>query len=167
MRLVTCAEVDFLITVDDGAFVRMFYLDDLQNRAPIKFTNVYPSAQDNSTWSCDGVNSTPPRVVVGSNAHTLSVIDLTSEQVCRFKAHKHNVPSCSFSPCGRFIASTSIDHSVKVWQLQSNSKWELIAGAIPDSDWGWAIRWANKNDCLPFYHQQKTTVKKSSKFAEV
>ena len=38
IRLVTCAQVDFIITVDEGSFVRMFYLDDL-NREPIKFTN--------------------------------------------------------------------------------------------------------------------------------
>ncbi len=41
IRLVTCATVDFVITVDEGAFVRMIYLDDL-NREPIKFTNKSP-----------------------------------------------------------------------------------------------------------------------------
>jgi len=56
------------VTVDDGSFVRMFYLDDL-NRDPIKFTNKAPSAPDNSTWSCDGTGMQPPKVVVGSNAH--------------------------------------------------------------------------------------------------
>jgi hypothetical protein len=43
IRLVTCATVDFVITVDDGSFVRMIYLDDL-NREPIKFTNHSPTA---------------------------------------------------------------------------------------------------------------------------
>lgn len=80
IRLVTCAEADFIVTVDDGAFVRMFYLDDL-DRDPIKFTNKAPYVTDNSTWSCDGTGSQPPRVVVGSNAHTISVIDLTTEEL--------------------------------------------------------------------------------------
>ena len=29
MHLVTCATVDFLITVDDNAYISLFYLDDL------------------------------------------------------------------------------------------------------------------------------------------
>lgn len=104
------------MTVDDGAFIRMFYLDDL-NREPIKFTNIAPFANDNSTWSCDGTGTQPPRVVVGSNAHSLSIIDLSTEELQRVKAHRNNVPSVSFSPCGKYIASTSIDHSCKIWSL--------------------------------------------------
>ena len=53
VRLVTCAEREFVVTVDYAAHVRMLYLDDL-DKDPIKFTNEYPWAQDNSTWSVDG-----------------------------------------------------------------------------------------------------------------
>ena len=79
VRLVTCADREFVVTVDDGAFVRMVYLDDL-DKDPIKFSNVYPHTNDNSTWSVDGSSviesGLPPRVVVGSNAHSLSVFNL-------------------------------------------------------------------------------------------
>jgi WD40 repeat protein len=154
IRLVTCSDVDFLVCVDMGAHVRMFYLDNL-DRDPIKFQNIAQHTDDNSTWSCDGVGSVPPRVVVGSNAHTISIMDLQTEKVQRFKGHKHNVPSVSFSPCGQFIASTSIDRHIKIWKFESQSdSWELCSGAIPDSDWGWAIRWVDKNHCLPSFEPQ-------------
>ena len=41
MRLVECENREFLVTVDDGGFVRMLYLEDLF-KDPIKFHNFYP-----------------------------------------------------------------------------------------------------------------------------
>lgn len=43
VRLVTCAEREFIVAVDFEAHVRMIYLDDL-DKDPIKFTNTYPWA---------------------------------------------------------------------------------------------------------------------------
>ena len=40
VRLVACAEREFIVTVDFAAHVRMIYLDDL-DKDPIKFTNEY------------------------------------------------------------------------------------------------------------------------------
>jgi hypothetical protein len=87
IRLVTCADREFIVTVDDGAYVRMVYLDDL-TKDPIKFRNIYNHTNDNSTWSVDGSSSSqfgfPPRVAVGSNAHSMTVFNLstgTSEQL--------------------------------------------------------------------------------------
>lgn len=81
VRLVTCANREFIVTVDDGAYVRMVYLDDL-GKDPIKFRNIYAHTTDNSTWSVDGSSSSqfgfPPRVAVGSNAHSLSVFNLST-----------------------------------------------------------------------------------------
>ena len=87
IRLVNCASADFIVTVDDQAFVRMFFLDNL-DREPIRFSNISPNASDNSTWSCDGTGTNPPRVVVGSNAHTISIIDLSTEELQRIKAKR-------------------------------------------------------------------------------
>ena len=124
----------------------MVYLDDL-NRDPIKFTNEYPFATDNSTWSIDGsqVADMPPRVVVGSNAHSLTIFNLMSGEKEELpKAHQHNIPSVSFSPCGKYIASTSIDKSLKLWEKKAG-KWQVMRLGIPDADWGWAVKWVDRN----------------------
>ena len=151
VRLVTCAEREFIVTVDMDACVRMVYLDDLE-KDPIKFTNTYPWANDNSTWSVDGSSvpgEQPPRVVVGSNAHSLTVFDLATGKSERLpRAHGHNVPCVSFSPCGRFIASTSIDRSVKIWERIADGKWQVMRMGIPDNDWGWAVQWVSRNQCF-------------------
>lgn len=115
MRLVTCGGKEFIVTVDDGGYVRMLFLEDLF-KDPIKFHNYYASSDDNTTWSVTGSSVNPPRVAVGSNAHKVTVFDLSTGQKTGIDAHGHNVPCVSFSPCGRFIASTSIDKSIKVWE---------------------------------------------------
>lgn len=74
----------------------------------------------------------PPRVAVGSNAHKVTVFDLQTGQKSSIDAHGHNVPSVSFSPCGKFIASTSIDKSVKVWELDTHTgKYKLARISYP------------------------------------
>lgn len=115
MKLVVCDGREFLITVDEGGSVRMLFIDDLM-KDPIKLSNIYPSCNDNSTWSLSGAPSNPPRIVVGSNAHKIRIYDLQTRQETSIDAHAHNVPCVNFSPCGKFIASTSIDKSVKIWE---------------------------------------------------
>lgn len=142
----------------------MIYLDNL-DREHIKFKNVYAGIGDNSTWSLDGSTKNPPRVVVGSNAHKVTVFDLQTCLKSQIDAHQHNVPCVTFSPCGKFIASTSIDKSVKIWAevppefLESSSEnamktnseettpkeYFLVKVAYPSKDWGWALQWVDKN----------------------
>ena len=99
----------------------MFYLKDL-DRDPFKYNNINPATNDNSTWSVDGSRMNPPRVAVGSNTHQVTVYDLASGVKQTIKAHQHNVPCVSFSPCGKFLASTSIDKRLKVWEENKSAQ---------------------------------------------
>jgi WD40 repeat protein len=130
----------------------MVYLDDL-TKDPIKFSNVYPNMNDNSTWSLDGFTGSStkaPKVVVGSNAWALSIFDLKEGKKIEIPgAHDHNIPSVSFSPCGNFIATTSIDKSMKIWENTQDNTWRVIRMGQPDNDWGWGIKWVNRNHCIP------------------
>jgi WD40 repeat protein len=53
----------------------------------------------------------------------------------------------SFSPCGKFIASTSIDKSVKIWEEHEKGKYRLARISYPSADWGWAVQWLDKSKC--------------------
>lgn len=99
LKLIRCDEKEFICTVDSGANVRMIFLQNL-DRECIKFKNIYPDKPDNSTWSLCGSPTNPPRVVVGSNAHKVTVFNLQSGDKSQIDAHQHNVPCVSFSPCG-------------------------------------------------------------------
>jgi len=64
-------------------------------------------------------------------------------------AHDHNVPCVSFSPCGTFIATTSIDKTVKIWEKTDKKQWRVIRMGQPSADWGWGVQWVNRNHCTP------------------
>jgi len=122
--------------------MRMFYLQDIE-RDPFKHSNIDPSTNDNSTWSVDGASVNPPRVAVGSNTHKVTVYNLQTGNKSTINAHQHNVPCVGFSPCGKFLATTSIDKRLKIWEeVKSKEGKELYRCAritIPSNDWGWAV----------------------------
>lgn len=125
--------------------VRMHYLENLL-RDSIKMENVCQEVEDNSTWSLSISPSIPPRVAVGSNAHTVTILNLHTREEQRINAHRHNVPCVSFSPCGNFLASTSIDKTVKIWGLcEKTGKFKFLKAGLPSNDWGWAVEWLPKD----------------------
>jgi len=89
----------------------------------------------------------PPRVAVGSNAHKITVYNLSSRQKQTINAHDHNIPSISYSPCGKFIASTSIDKLLKVWEEGEDGTHRMSRICLPSSEWGWAVQWLDKTKC--------------------
>jgi WD40 repeat protein len=93
----------------------MLFLENLFEKECIKLKNVFENVEDNSTWSLSGSITNPPRIVVGSNSHKISVFNLQNGSKTSVDAHQHNIPCVHFSPCGKFIATTSIDRSVKIW----------------------------------------------------
>ena len=95
----------------------------------------------------DGARVNPPRIAVGSNTHKVTVYDLTTNSMQTINAHAHNVPCVSFSPCGRFLATTSIDKTVKVWEQLPNGVYKLARMTVPSQDWGWAVQWIDKTEC--------------------
>lgn len=121
----------------------MLYLKDLE-KDPFKFANIIQSLDDNSTWSVDGAKVNPPRVCVGSNTHKVTVYNLQEGNKSMINAHNHNVPCVSFSPCGKFIATTSIDKTLKIWEedqkgIRHNAQYKLSRVSVPSNDWGWAV----------------------------
>ncbi|CAG8605121.1 7621_t:CDS:2 [Acaulospora morrowiae] len=49
--------------------------------------------------------------------------------------HSHNIPSISFSPCGNFLVSCSIDCSCRIWNVQTG---EIIVSRDVSRLWGWS-----------------------------
>jgi WD40 repeat protein len=62
--------------------------------------------------------------------------------------HEHNIPCVDFSPCGRYLASASIDTTCKVWDIAKN---KIITEKKGTTDprhmdprtadaWGWSVK---------------------------
>eukprot|EP00347_Sterkiella_histriomuscorum_P017311 403349870 len=166
IKLITCNQNQFIVTVDNDGHGRMFFLENL-DKDPIKFNNVSARYADNSCWSVDGSQTLPPRVVVGSNTHNCNVYDLSTGDKQTILSHTHNVPSVAFSPCGKFFASTSIDKQVRVWESREMQKqndstaqveYRCARQTIPSQDWGWAVQWINKNQCQLQIQQKQANI---------
>eukprot|EP00668_Euglena_longa_P013877 GGOE01017827.1.p1 GENE.GGOE01017827.1~~GGOE01017827.1.p1 ORF type:complete len:565 (-),score=110.67 GGOE01017827.1:261-1847(-) len=90
------------------------------------------------------------RLAVGSNAHNIVTFRLQPQQVGRpqvLRGHRHNIPCVCYSPCGLFLASTSIDGSVRLWDVETIKNYILHPGHEMDEfdpndvHWGWALAW--------------------------
>lgn len=55
-------------------------------------------------------------------------------------AHDHNIPFISFSPCGEFIASISIDDTCRIHHVDTKK----LVSYLKMDKWLWSVVWINK-----------------------
>lgn len=110
-----------------------------------------------STWSLTS-NPISPEIFVGSNHHDVFMFKLSSPNVQTTRQciveHDHNIPCIDVSPCGRFLASASIDSSVRITHIATQTQ----VGKLKLAQWGWCCLWIPKaqvktifaSDRIPF-----------------
>jgi hypothetical protein len=146
------------VLVDMQADVWFVFLDSqtLQASSCLRvftLSNLFDDVEDSSTWSLSihPTSSTSFKIAVGSNSYRITVFQVVMDGESSLEmqdiskliltGHEHNVPSLSFSPCGDYLASCSIDGSIRIWNVEDGST--LIQKQM-GLDWGWAIRWIQK-----------------------
>lgn len=103
-----------------------------------------------STW---GIAMSPKNFLLAtsSNSHAVTIFHFPSRRIIFsleqqkgsekesevIQIHKHNIPSLDFSPCGKFLASCSIDGQVVLWSLASGEITRIKSSSI---EWGWLVR---------------------------
>ena len=94
---------------------------------------------DTDEDSSDDQSSSIPPTIANETAPTPSrtaprPIDRTSQQILR--GHGHNIPTVTFSPCGNFIATASVDRTCRTWRLSDGKQiQEKSLGNL----WGWGV----------------------------
>ncbi|KAG0317373.1 hypothetical protein BGZ97_005491 [Linnemannia gamsii] len=59
--------------------------------------------------------------------------------------HGHNIPCVTFSPCGHFIATASVDRTCRTWRLSDGQQIQQKAlGPL----WGWGVRFVPKESWM-------------------
>jgi len=113
-------------------------VEDLE-RKPICLSN-----EGSPTWGCS-ISKNANIVAVSANSFCITIWDLSTatlgneKLVC--KGHKHNIPCIDFSPCGKFLASASIDNTSRIWELSSG---KCIKQLQIGNEWVWSVKWVEK-----------------------
>eukprot|EP00871_Galdieria_phlegrea_P001940 jgi/Galph1/2747/GphlegSOOS_G1421.1 len=82
-------------------------------------------------------------IATSSNDHCISMIRILLDTQLESRnrvflvpsiccGHEHNIPCIDFSKHGRYIASASIDETLRVWDLKTEDEGEK---------WGWGVKW--------------------------
>lgn len=144
LTLGTVCNEQVVVAICNTGTISLFYLADF-NRKPIIL-----ESDGESAWS---LSVSGKLCAIGSNAHKITVWDLSSLQKFEICGHNHNIPCIKFSPCGRYLASASIDCNVRIWNIQEycqhlKQKQEQPAEITmhkpyvmskPNREWGWSV----------------------------
>jgi hypothetical protein len=84
---------------------------------------------------------------------TATITSLPPDNVICLRGHSSNVPAVEFSPCGRLLASCSIDSSVRLWCTLTGSCVQQISTSVrePVAElesrlWLWTVRFIPRDD---------------------
>lgn len=83
-------------------------------------------------WSSNRGN-----IIMGGFDGILKIVNTSKKRIGLLKGREGMITSLALSPCGKYIASGSVDASVKIWDLE-NHKVEIISGSLfssPGSEW--------------------------------
>ncbi|KAI8347009.1 hypothetical protein B0O80DRAFT_406460, partial [Mortierella sp. GBAus27b] len=113
---------EVVVTADEFGYVCVWFTTNLQ-RDPLLLSVT------ESAWGI-AIHSEQRLIAISSNAHNATVFycgtdsRLLQRSVFRetgsssgdiLTGHGHNIPSVAFSPCGKFVATASIDRTCRTW----------------------------------------------------
>ncbi|KAG0351497.1 hypothetical protein BG005_009004 [Podila minutissima] len=135
-----------------------------------------------SAWGL-AIHSDQRMIAVSTNAHLVDVfrfgIDTAKLQSSRtlapdlsadpststlseshqiFRGHLHNIPCVAFSPCGRFLASTSLDGTCRTWNIASGK--ETQHASFGDL-WGWGVSFVDQDAWTTITRKEYKAIPKS------
>ncbi|RKP35051.1 hypothetical protein BJ085DRAFT_3619, partial [Dimargaris cristalligena] len=121
--------IEVLVSIDELGLICIWRLDEMGPRPWLVFHIA------SSSWGVD-IHSGRALVAVSSNNYIVSLFDLSDEvrravsgsesssvdpgrlvPYGRLVGHKHNIPNVTFSPCGDYLASSSVDRWCIVWAV--------------------------------------------------
>lgn len=145
-----------LVAVGENGLILVWDLKNLDDQPILMDTFDFAS-----TWGIASCRNNS-LLAVSSNSHSVTIFHYPSKRII-FHAepeseseqiHIHNIPSLDFSPCGKYLASCSIDGSVGVWSISDETVTKMTHRT--NKEWGWLVRFVSP-------HQYCTQESKSKK----
>ncbi|XP_062973572.1 DNA damage-binding protein 2 [Elgaria multicarinata webbii] len=86
-----------------------------------KTIRVFTSTDDWAFWYCSiDVSASCRTVVTGDNVGNVVLLDMEGKKIWNLKLHKKKVTHVEFNAhCDWLLATASVDHTVKIWDLRS------------------------------------------------
>ncbi|KAF9143543.1 hypothetical protein BGX30_000159 [Mortierella sp. GBA39] len=153
---------EVLVTANDAGEVCVWFTNNLR-RTPLLLSVT------ESAWGI-AIYTERRLIAISTNAHTVTVFHCgtnsrmsprhyssqptstplsatddptTSQQI--LSGHGHNIPCVTFSPCGRFVATASVDRTCRTWRLSDGQQIQQKAlGPL----WGWGVRFVPKESWM-------------------
>ncbi|KAK3834818.1 MAG: hypothetical protein JOS17DRAFT_737851 [Linnemannia elongata] len=153
---------EVLVTANDAGEVCVWFTNNLR-RTPLLLSVT------ESAWGI-AIHTERRLIAISTNAHTVTVFHCgtnsrispqhyssqptstpltatddptTSQQI--LSGHGHNIPCVTFSPCGRFVATASVDRTCRTWRLSDGQQIQQKAlGPL----WGWGVRFVPKESWM-------------------
>ncbi|KAG0330751.1 hypothetical protein BG004_002002 [Podila humilis] len=97
----------------------------------------------------------PSTATAATSSSTLSTLSESHEVL---KGHLHNIPCISFSPCGRFLASTSLDGTCRIWNLATA---KVIQQSTFGDLWGWGTTFIEQDAWMNITRKEYKAIPKS------
>ncbi|KAJ1980718.1 hypothetical protein H4R34_002358 [Dimargaris verticillata] len=189
IKIAPLDNTEVLVAVNDQGFVCLWQLSNLQEPWLILDNEV-------STWGVD-IHTERRLLAVSNNDHNILVAELPTtkdhglpselpsrlpgEQMrlirpdnCYVDAkrccgHTHNVPYVTFSPCGRYLASGSIDEECRIWDVATGN---TVRKTKIQGRWGWSVQFVDPfyfktvPDIGPFMRSQVSVIEMATRWAD-
>ncbi|KAF9088633.1 hypothetical protein BGX23_007224 [Mortierella sp. AD031] len=144
---------EVLVTANEAREVCVWFTQNLR-RDPLLLS------VSESAWGI-AIHAARRMIAISTNAHTVTVFhcgtnsrissrhhsaaaaaaatateeSTTSQQI--LLGHGHNIPCVTFSPCGRFVATASVDRTCRTWRLSDGQQIQQKSlGPL----WGWGVQ---------------------------
>eukprot|EP01080_Neovahlkampfia_damariscottae_P002642 gene2642-3839_t len=132
IKFITFLNERVLYIVGDNGMVLIINSNNLNTILKINNSN-------ESTWSLAFKNNL---FIFGDNSHNIKVYKYLTKEYFILKGHSNNVPCVDLSNCGKYLLSTSIDKTIRIWNVKE--KKEIVNKKV-NHEWGWSCKWIKIN----------------------
>ncbi|KAJ2388946.1 hypothetical protein GGI05_003643 [Coemansia sp. RSA 2603] len=131
-------DCEIIVAVYDSGRTVAWKLDD-------NFSLLWDWSGRVSTWGC-AIHGESGQLATSANSHTISVLHMPQSvdnteihsqlrpEALELSGHSGNIPYISFSATGKYLVSSSIDSTIRVWSVHSGQQ----SFVYKHNQWCWA-----------------------------
>ncbi|XP_077979468.1 WD repeat-containing protein 90-like [Glandiceps talaboti] len=106
-----CVNQSFCVTGSDDGYLRLW---------PLDFSNVFLEAEHEGPVTAVDITVDGLQILAGTSTGNLGVLDISTRKYTTImRAHTDTVTSVSVDPLRRHLATVSMDHTIRIWDMDT------------------------------------------------